>query len=335
MNTHTEPLVSIIVPIYEVENYLEKCVKSITGQTLKNIEIILVDDGSPDSCGEICESLAKDDSRIVVLHKKNGGLSDARNKGIDIASAKYIAFIDSDDYIDADMIEMLYSNIIREDAEISVCGMYHHSGDIVSTTQDLIGYKVADTPEAVKLELTKAPVTAVNKIYKKSLFEKVKFPAGKLYEDAFTMIPLTLESNKVVYDLKPKYHYVHRVDSITTKPYRPQMLNLIEANQKNMQLVKKAYPEMKREAEFRYYWSHFWVLDYMLRTGCLDSEAIQKKREICRFLKKNTLAILRNPYFQKTRKLSALVLFINSRLYEKIVVMYMNRVYTNPSAIPD
>ena len=335
MNTRTEPLVSIIVPIYKVENYLKKCVKSITGQTLKDIEIILVDDGSPDCCGVICETLAKDDSRIVVLHKKNGGLSDARNKGIDLASAKYVAFIDSDDYIDADMIEMLYSNIIREDADISVCGLYHHSGDIVSTTQDLVGYRVADTSEAVRLDLTKAPVTAVNKIYKKSLFEKVKFPTGKLYEDAFTVIPLILESKRVVYDLKPKYHYIHREDSITTKPYRPQMLDLIEANKRNMQLVKRVYPEMKKEAEFRYYWSHFWVLDYMLRTGCLDSEAIQTKKEICRFLKRNTIKILRNPYFQKTRKLSAIVLFLSNKLYETLVVMYMKRVYTNPSTIPD
>lgn len=329
------PLVSVIVPVYKVEQYLEKCVQSIIEQTLKEIEIILVDDGSPDSCGEICEDLASRDRRITVLHKRNGGLSDARNAGIRIARAEYVAFIDSDDYIDSDMMEILYSNAVQEEADISVCGIYHHSENTVSETQDPIGYTVAHTYEAVLLELTKVPVSAVNKIYRKSLFERVKFPKGKLYEDAYTTIPLTIESQKVVYDLKPKYHYIHREDSITTKPYRPQVFNLVEAYQKNMELVCTAFPKLRKAAEFRYYWSYFWVIEYMLRTPNLDQEALNKKKEIYKLLRSKVFSIVTNPYFRKTRKISAVLMFVSGRLYEKAAMIYMKHKYTNPSAVPN
>ncbi len=334
MSVEKKPLLSIIVPVYNVEYYLEKCVQSIIDQTMTDIEIILVDDGSPDQCGKMCDEYAEHDSRIVVIHKENGGLSDARNKGLDVAKADYVAFVDSDDYIDRDMMELLYSNILREDADISVCGVYNEFGEAVYPTKDTLGgFYVADSKEAVRLELTEVPITAVNKIYKKALFDKIRFPKGKLYEDAHTITPVLLIANKVVYDLKPKYHYIHRENSITTKAYRPQVLSLIEANKNNMELICARYPELRDAAEFRYFWSYFWILEYMLRSPDLDDEAIRKKKEIYRLLKANTFKIVKNPFFSKTRKISALILFVNSGLYERTAKKYMQRKYDNPSSI--
>ena len=336
MDSKKMPLISVIVPIYKVEDYLGKCVESIRKQTLKDIEIILVDDGSPDRCGQICDELANEDDRITVVHKRNGGLSDARNAGIDVAKADLVAFIDSDDYIDPDMMEFLYNNIVAADADLSVCGLCHHFGDVIQISPDTLnGYHVAETKEAIRLELTEVPVTAVNKLYKKSLFDNVRFPKGKLYEDAHTMTPLILETKRVVYDIQPKYHYIHREDSITTKDFRMQSLSLIEANENNMRMIVAKYPELRDPAEFRYFWSYFWILEYMLRSASLGKEAICKKREIFRLLKKNTWKIIKNSYFTKTRKMSAIILFFNSALYEKTAKLYMHRQYANPSAKPE
>ena len=122
-------LISIIVPVYNVEQYLDRCVKSLLQQTYKNLEIILVDDGSPDRCGQMCDNYAKLDSRVLVIHKENGGLSDARNAGLSHAHGEYIAFVDSDDYIEADMISELYNACHNQDADIVVCGRRHQLSD--------------------------------------------------------------------------------------------------------------------------------------------------------------------------------------------------------------
>ena len=116
-----EELISVIIPVYKVEKYLKRCVESVQKQTFKNLEIILIDDGSPDSCGEMCDEMSKMDSRIKVVHKNNGGLSDARNAGIEIASGKYVVFVDSDDWLDLDMIDLLYRILKQYDADFAEC----------------------------------------------------------------------------------------------------------------------------------------------------------------------------------------------------------------------
>ncbi|MBQ3930838.1 MAG: glycosyltransferase family 2 protein [Firmicutes bacterium] len=325
------PLVSIIVPVYEVEEYLDKCVQSLLSQSMRDIEIILVDDGSPDGCGRMCDGYADADPRVRVIHKKNGGLSDARNHGIDAAQADLIAFIDSDDYVDEDMIETLYNALVKEDADVSVCGFYQHYTEKVTVTEDRIGYCTADTYDAVRLELTEVPVSAVNKIYKKELFDEVRFPVGKLYEDAHTTVPVIMRAKKVVYDLKPKYHYIHRENSITTKRYRPAVKSLIEANKNNMELVVAAYPHLRKAAEYRYLWSYYWVLEYMLQSDTLSEADRKEKKEMMRFLKRNTFRVVFNPYFRKARKIAALVLMFSSRAYESLALKYIKKNYSTPS----
>lgn len=214
-----EDLVSIVVPVYNVEKYLKKSIESILNQTYKNIEILLVDDGSTDSSGQICDSFSKVDPRIRVFHKANGGLSDARNFGIEQMKGQYVAFIDSDDYISKDYVWKLYSSIKNNDSEVSICSFslvdekgekikdeLLDSGEICLTGQQIL--------EKVLTADGYRYVVAWNKLYRSTLFEKFQFKKGMLYEDEFLNYPLFWECQKVSIVEKPLYLYVQREGSI-------------------------------------------------------------------------------------------------------------------------
>ena len=214
-------LISVIVPVYKVECYLHKCVDSIINQTYKNLEIILVDDGSPDNCPKICDDYAKRDSRIKVIHKKNGGLSSARNAGLDIASGNYIGFIDSDDYISPHMYEELYFALINTNSDISMCNF-----DYIDESYNNLFF---DSPIADE-ELNKKDiisklfidkywyyVIACNKLYKKELFTNLRYPIREIHEDEGIIHHLYLKCNKVTTISSSYYYYVQRNDSIMGK----------------------------------------------------------------------------------------------------------------------
>lgn len=307
--------VSVIVPVYKVENYLKKCVNSLINQTLKDIEIILVDDGSPDSCGKICDEYAKNDSRVKVIHKQNEGLSEARNVGIMAAKSPYIGFVDSDDYVAEDMYEILYENLIKTHADVAICGLY----DCYRTKKipQFAGneHLILDNEEALGLALegVKLTVNAVNKLYKKELFSEIKFPKGKLSEDAFT-IPLVLaRARTVVFDSRPKYFYVHRGDSITTSDFKLQEFNIVEAYEQNLQLVKKRFPGLRRQAEFRLMWSYMFVFDKMLLSENFTD--FESYKQVLAQLRRQTFSVLVNPIFSLKRKVVGLILLVSPRLY--------------------
>jgi len=178
-------LISIIIPVYNVEKYLERCVKSVINQTYKNLEIILVDDGAKDNSGKMCDELSKLDSRIKVIHKENGGLSDARNFGLKIATGDYIGFVDSDDYIADDMYETLYHTIKNNNADISIVSFYEMYKEKVIGVRDSGNLEILSKQEAMKELLidTKIQSYAWNKLFKKELFNDLKFPTGKNFED--------------------------------------------------------------------------------------------------------------------------------------------------------
>lgn len=238
--------ISVIVPVYNVENYLEKCVESILKQTYTNLEILLVNDGSTDTSGELCEQLAQRDKRIRVIHKENGGLSDARNRGIEEASSDLIGFIDSDDYIDEDMYETLYRQMLESSADLSMCGHYDVYHQIPEKQVAMIQTWELTPQEAIKMvmEAKILSVTAVNKLYKKELFEQLRFEIGKIAEDAFIMIALIHQCRKVVATNEKKYYYVHRENSITTQKFSLKFLNVIEAYEQNAKIIKENYPEL-------------------------------------------------------------------------------------------
>jgi glycosyltransferase involved in cell wall biosynthesis len=233
-------LISVIVPVYNVEQYLEECVKSIQNQTYKNLEIILVDDGTKDNSGKMCDEFAKTDSRIKVIHKANGGLSDARNFGIDASNGKYIQFIDSDDYIDLDMLELLYNNLKKHNADISMCSNYvltENNCRLKGTG----GFEVYTREEALKEILLDKKVRfyAWNKMFARKLFDEIRFPKGRVFEDILTIPRLFEKAEKVVLDDVPKYYYRQRNDSILHVQTKELRLAYINSALENIKFIKE------------------------------------------------------------------------------------------------
>lgn len=218
-NEHEADLISVIVPIYNVESYLERCIDSIIFQTYKNIEIILVDDGSPDRCGEICDLYAAKESRIKVIHKENGGLSDARNIGVKEAIGEYITFIDSDDFVAPEYIEYLYELLKSNNADISSCCMYETNKDVfeVCSKKQIPDLSVLNGVDACKELLGYLHlilVTACGKLYKSQIVKKYPFPKGRKHEDEATTCKYYYESDRVAIGNKCVYAYYNNPNSI-------------------------------------------------------------------------------------------------------------------------
>lgn len=314
-----EPKISIIVPVYNVEKYLERCVESLINQTHKNVEIILVDDGSKDNSGKLCDELAQRDSRIVVYHKENGGLSDARNYGIDKSTSDYVGFVDSDDFVDEDMYEILLSNLLKYDSEISFCRLNDVYNDEITKDNTENKPYLMTSEQAIKmvLEAKVFSVTAVNKLYKKSLFAQIRFDKGKIAEDAFIMVDLLSRCEKIAATEAKKYYYMHRENSITTQKFTPKFLNVIEAYEKNAKIVSDKYPNLKYQADTRICWAYFYVLDRLLKDEEYKDEKLET--ELIQYLKKHKKFILSNSLFNAKRKLSFVALLINKNLYKTIL----------------
>lgn len=241
-------LITVIIPIYKVEEYLDECVTSVVNQTFTNLEIILVDDGSPDNCPQMCDEWAKRDSRIKVIHKTNGGLSDARNAGIEISTGAYIAFVDSDDFIKVDMIEKLYAALNRENADIAACGILTCEGDKQTAwgCKDMVG-----TPEQIYALLyndTAYPVSALDKLYKHSCWESLRFPVGKTCEDAFTTYQLIHNTQRIVMIPEALYCYRIRPGSIMTSTFSLKKMDEEAAWRCNYEFMEQRYPQCRKNA---------------------------------------------------------------------------------------
>lgn len=324
-----EPVISIIVPVYNVEKYLCRCIDSILEQTIKNYELILVDDGSTDNSGKICDDYQKKKEQIVVIHKENGGLSSARNAGIDIATGEYFGFVDGDDFIDNDMYEFLYNNIIKEEAEISVCGSFDcYDGKISKILPPY--YKVMNQEDAIKsiLDGKIAGASACNKLYKREIFNDIRYPIGKTSEDAFIIIELLMKCNKIVISSKQKYYYFHRENSITTCRFTKAQFDVIEAYSNNYKLVCKYYPRIQNIALERLAWAYFVTLDRMIASNMCDKYK-EKRKEIVQYLRKHCMTVFKSSILTKSRKFSMLILLLNFYVYKKLSLMYSNQKLKN------
>lgn len=211
-------MISVIVPVYNVEKYIEKCVESIIAQTYTDLEIILVDDGSTDNSGKLCDLYASKDERIRVIHKENGGLSDARNVGIEQSTGEYLSFIDSDDYIHPQMMEILYRNMQEYGADLSMCDSLE-----VAENEEFVFEKICNRVRVVEHPLEELRNNAAkisvawNKLYPRKMFDEVKYPKGKLHEDEYVIHELLYISKKMIVTDEKLYAYVQRQDSITSK----------------------------------------------------------------------------------------------------------------------
>ncbi len=216
------PKVSVIVPIYKVEEYLPKCVDSILSQTFTDFECILVDDGSPDNCGKICDEYAKKDSRIKVIHKENGGLSSARNAGLDIAQGEYITFVDSDDWINVHMLQVLYDAIIEKDADVSLCRhVIATNKDCEYRQRESIQKKVVCEPskEGIDKVIDKFQISACARLYKDTIFRSIRFREGLLWEDFHIRPYILYLCEKFVQIDVALYYILRRENSITGSDY--------------------------------------------------------------------------------------------------------------------
>lgn len=258
--------ISIIVPIYNVEKYLENCVESLIRQTYRNIEIILVNDGSTDSSGKICDDYLGKDDRIKVFHKKNGGLSDARNYGLKKATGSLVSFVDSDDIVAENFIELLYKGIEEKDADIVIansCNVNEDEKSIVSGDTgeyELVG--IQDALEKMYYDSDNYLITFVTawaKLVKRHIAEKALFPVGKTHEDEFTTYKWYLDAKKIVFINTAIYGYRLRENSIMTSSYSPKRLDAIEAFEERIQILEN---ENYKEIMSRTYSKYFYLLEY-------------------------------------------------------------------------
>lgn len=241
------PLISVIVPVYKVEPYLDKCISSIVNQTYKNLEIILVDDGSPDNCPAMCDAWAEKDSRIRVIHKTNGGLSDARNAGMAVATGELMAFVDSDDWIAPDMYEHLYRRLAEDNSDISACGVQMIWEDKTpSRALTREGSCVLNQEEAMQAIIEeswlKQPVWY--KLYKTALVRDILFPKGKYHEDVFWSYQAVGRAQRVSVLDHIGYYYLQRGGSIMGEGYSLKRLDAVEAKVQRCAYIQERLPAL-------------------------------------------------------------------------------------------
>ena len=259
-------LISVIIPIYNVEPYMQKCVDSVLSQTYKNIEIILVDDGSTDSCGEICDLYADKDKRITVIHKENGGLSDARNAGIERIKGKYVTFIDSDDWVEPNYVECLYRLISENNADVSVCDFYYIDKDkrVYNSPAKDGNVFIWNRETALKMLLTsnKMVTSAWGKLYKSKYFKEggIRYPKGKLYEDIPVTYEILLEANKIIFGNYVLYYYFIRPQSISNMAFSSKTMHAVEHLESVIPKILQQFPKLKQECDIALFCMNFSIL---------------------------------------------------------------------------
>ena len=229
-----KPLLSIIVPVYDVERYLPKCIDSILAQTFTDFELILVDDGSPDSCPALCDAAAAKDARIRVIHQKNGGLSAARNAGLDAARGAWIGFVDSDDYIAPEMYEAMYHAVQSTGADLALCDYVKvdETGALCTQTHVAVPQKSLTGRELLQKAYWTTVQIAWNKLYHRTIFAQLRYPVGKLNEDFFVIPEICLNTQRAVVVPEVLYYYVQRGDSIMGKSRTLRHYDAAEAAQR-------------------------------------------------------------------------------------------------------
>ncbi|MCI6997389.1 MAG: glycosyltransferase [Eubacterium sp.] len=308
-------MISIVVPIYNVEQYLVECVNSLIHQTYKNIEIILVDDGSTDSSGAICDEYACKDERIRVIHKQNGGLSDARNVGIDIARGDYIGFVDSDDYVEHNMYEHLLLACKENLCDIAVCARdnFDENGghNIMFCVNEPVIYDDESAIEEILLNRN-MDSAAWDKLYKRELFVGIRYPIGVLHEDLDVTSRVISKTSKIVQIPEILYKYRIRNGSITKQGFKPKKMDMLLQTEKLCEFVLEKYPKLAWQSSKFMCFNITNLLTLLLKTG--KKEYIEEKKQIIPKgwfnLKKN----MKNPYLSQKDKIRLLVKLIKIQL---------------------
>lgn len=321
MKETNNPLISVVVPVYKVEPYLEKCVESILAQTYSNLEVILVDDGSPDNCGKICDQLQQKDPRIVVIHKSNGGLSSARNAGIEIAHGEYIGFVDSDDSIEPDMYEKLYQAIQSDETELAVCAVNYVYEDGKILTKPGLGKNATFNFHEAMIEMNLHrlfDMATWSKLYHRDLFEGLRFPMGKLSEDYYVMFRILDRAQKISYVDAYCYNYLQRKNSVT----RSSKINHDHeyAALEQMEYLEEKYPEMNIIGHVAYASAALTVYDFYLKNKVpCPKEKLDHFKKVVR---ENKAYIQQADFLPKSKQIQFTLFGLSTALYNVVFKTY-------------
>lgn len=314
-----ETLLSVIIPVYNVEEYLEKCVESILNQTYTDLEVILVNDGSRDSSGAICDAFAQKDSRVRVIHKANGGLSSARNAGMDAATGEYITFVDSDDWLEADGYAHLMELMERYQVRLVCGGNYDVDGGTGEKTLGVCPAKeeVVTAEEFVgrMFMWQGCDSSACDKIYHKSLLEGFRYPEGRVCEDVAVTYKIVLSTDRAAFSERPFYNYYHRPGSITistAEEISDKTFHFSQHTEVIYSYIRENHPAIEPQARYIRVKSLSHIL-LLLEQADADVRAkfAREYRHARSELRKHTCFVLKSPYFGKKEKITDLLLHLN------------------------
>lgn len=314
------PLLSVIVPVYKAEKYIDRCINRILNQTLKSLELILVDDGSPDNSGVICDEYAKKDARVKVIHKENGGAASARNAGLDLAEGKYIGFCDSDDYINCDMYETLISVMEENNLATIEClaNVYDLEGNIVEPEKDDRKLTVITEEDAIKnVFVHKGNVSLAVRVTKAEYIKGIKIPEGRRVEDFYFTIELLKKTKGTAVYNYPFYNCILSDGSVTRAGGGSIYLDAIYFFERSVEFLSADEFDYKKEQDFFLFKAY-----YLLFISSYKNERVKFKKEFLQYKKdiqRNISLVLSNPYLTKKEKIvlciSALSIRISRALY--------------------
>lgn len=284
------PLISVIVPVYNVEAYLDQCIRSITEQTYRNLEIILVDDGSPDGSGAICDTWAEKDSRIRVIHKENNGAGAARNTGLDLARGELLAFVDSDDYIAPDMYEHLYK-LMQCGADIAECGYVETYDDNTIFNSTDASRQMYTPQEAMRGNIwdTEFRQLIWNKLYRRELTETVRFPVGQKIDDEFYTYQLLGKAKVLVRSERICYAYRQQENSVMHERFSVKRVEGLRAKQERLHYVKNQVPQLETEAREELLLSCLYAMQASLKS--LEGTQLQQAKTMIRSAAEHAMPI--------------------------------------------
>lgn len=320
-----EELISVVVPVYNVKNYLKRCLESIIAQDYANYEVILVDDGSTDGSGVICDLYSQKYSNFTVVHKKNGGLSSARNASFPYIHGKYITFIDSDDWIEHNMLSTMYKNLKANSADVSVVGYFIAKDEGKHPYfKDTFEKQVMNRKMALRTYLyyDGLGVTIWGKLWKKKLWDNVRCPEGRLHEDQFTTYKLLDKARTIVFDKVPLYNYFQRQNSIGHSAFTDKTYDLYKGINEEFNYITNKYVDLTYDLRIaRNIWEVVFV-NMMIRSGAKNKKIvhiIQKRVRLDMF------SILTNPHIPNIRKVEMTLFACNYTLYKNIYAKLMRR----------
>lgn len=320
-----ESLISVIIPVYNVEKYLERCIYSVINQTYANFEVILIDDGSTDRSGQICENFSNNYTNIKTIHKENGGLSSARNMGLDCAHGEYITFVDSDDWIDKDMLKVLHDNCLQYSADIASTVFFNafDDGSKIKNTC-LSGLYVYSNIEALEVFLFNDYLTpcSCGKLWKSSLWKNFRFPEGKLFEDQFTTYLLLDRANRVVFNTNPMYYYFKRVGSIGHNVFKKETYQLHFAVNEECHYIVNKYPQLRKNLSVGKIVWDLVLVDMMIINNKCNEHFINELR--C-FIGKHLWNVINCKYLNKLRKFQILLFYYSYHLYRWTYLQYKKK----------